>query len=139
MSTEYNAQTIVKLVEKKKVPLLVRHAVVAVWDGSRRVLKKTKTGKVFRTSQRKKVSSRPVSRDKKGFIDAFNIIASQFATYGHVRPTLESITLTGKGRKQNSLHLRETDSRRRTMAFMRVYKKLFKEEIKTYNESINQG
>lgn len=133
MSITYNAETIVKLVEKKKVPLLVRHGVIAVWEGSQRILKKTRTGKVFRTQQRRNVNERSVSRDKKGFIDAFNIISNQFMKYGHIKPTFESVDLTPKGRKQNALHLRETDSRRRTMAFNRVYKKLFNKEIQQYN------
>lgn len=137
MSVTYEASTIVELVEKKRVPLLVRHGVIAVWDGSQRILKKTKTGKVWRTQQRRK-TTRSVTRDKQGFIDAFNIIANQFATYGHIKPTFESIDLTGKGRQQNALHLREVDSRRRTMAFSRVYKKLFKDEIANYNQ-ISEG
>jgi hypothetical protein len=135
VSLEYEASTIVKLVEKKKVPLLVRHGVIAIWDGTRRVTKKTKNGKTLRTQQRVKAKERSVTRDKEGFIDAFNIITAQFSKYGHISPTMENVALTGKGRRQNSLHLRETDSRRRTMAFVRVYKKLFKDEIAAYNQS----
>lgn len=124
--------TIVKLVEKKKVPMMVRHGVIAVWEGSRRVLVTTKDGKVWRTRQRVKFAS-PVTKDQKGFIGAFNIIASAFAEYGYVRSKLEVISLTGSGKQQNALHQREVDSRRRTMAFNRVYKKLFKDEIKQFN------
>lgn len=129
---KYNAMTIVALVEKKKVPLMVRHGVIAVWEGSRRVLKTTKDGKVWRTRQRVKFAP-PVSKDKKGFIGAFNIIASAFDEYGYVRSRSDVISLTGNGKAQNALHLREVDSRRRTMAFNRVYGKLFKEEIKEFN------
>lgn len=131
MAVKYNAAMIVKLVEEKKVPLMVRHGVIAVWEGTRRVLKTTKGGNVWRTRQRIKTAS-PVSKDKNGFVGAFNIISSAFEEYGYVRSLSENISLTGDGRMQNALHLREVDSRRRTMAFNRVYSKLFKEDIKTY-------
>jgi hypothetical protein len=133
MAHTYTEEEIVELYMKKKLTLLVRHGTIAVWEGSQRILKKTKTGKIFRTRQRRDVES-PVPKNKSGFISAFNIIANQFTKYGFLSLTSD-VKLTGKGRQQNALHLREVDSRRRTMAFERVFKKLFADEIEEYKRN----
>lgn len=134
MSYEYRLEDIIDLIESKKVPLMVRHGIVAIWEGTYRVLKKTKTGKIWRTQERKDVYSRAVTRTKTGFLDAFNIITASFSDLGFIKARKDAIVMTADGKKQNSLHLRETDSRRRTMAFDRLYKKFFSSEITEYNK-----
>ena len=135
----FTAEEIVVLVETHKVPILIRHGVAAVFEGTKRIVKKNKNGKEIRTSKRINVSHRAVSMDKKGFIGAFNIIASQFHEYGYVNTTKDGIILTGKkGRPRNTLHLRETDNGIRSLRFMTYYYFLLKKEIENYRAAQNK-
>lgn len=124
----YDAELIAELVMKKKVPMMVRHGIAAIWEGTRRVMKKTSSG-TWRTKQRVRFHS-PVTKTKQGFIDAFNIIMASFRNYDFISEA--STNLTGHGQEQNRLHQRETDSIRRTMLFNRIFQKYFKEEIEAY-------
>ena len=130
---KYTSEEIVNLVMEKKVPLLVRHGIIAIWEGTYRYIKRTKGGNLWRTQIRFKVNSRSVSKNKQGFIDAFNIIMASFTEYGFLSKASQKIALTSKGQMQNRLHLREVDSRRRTILFETIFNRLFSREITAYN------
>lgn len=132
MGHKYNQEEVVDLVMQKKVPLLVRHGVIAMIEGTYRILKHTKTGKVWRTRERHLVRPKQVTATKEGFIAAFNIITSSFQDYNFIRARKDVIALTGHGREQNALHLRETDSRRRTSLFTTFFENKFAKEIEEW-------
>jgi hypothetical protein len=127
---KYTAEDIVALYMKKRIPVLVKHGVAAIWEGTYRVIKQTSRGPI-RTKERKPVTTRSVTRTKQGFVDSFNIIMASFTNYNFLAQTVPGV-LSTKGRQRNSLHLREVDSRRRTMIFEHLFARYFKEDVIAY-------
>lgn len=133
MAHTYTQTQFVDLVMRKKIPLMVQHGIAAMTEGTYRILKTTKTGKVWRTTKRNKVQPKQVSATKTGMIEALNIVTSSFEDYGYLKARKEYIVLTAtKGRKQNSLHIRETDSKRRSILFKRLFESKFATEIEEW-------
>lgn len=128
LTYKFDELQITDLAARKKLPLLVRHGIIAVYEGTYRILK-YKNGKVIRTKDRKLSSGYPlVPKSREGFILAFNFIVNRFTDLGFLKIVNGQISLSSRGRTQNTLHLRETDSTIRTLAFNRVFKKYFGSE-----------
>lgn len=125
---DWTIPEMIEYVEKKKTSLLLRHGVIAVYAGTKRIV--TKEGK--RSIKRKRTGPRRVG--KQGFMDSWNIITNQFNTYGFFM-TVKNPILTGTGKKQNRLHMRDPDSKRRDILFHHTYQSLFKAEIKQFNDN----
>ena len=111
----YSSDRIVELIQKRKVPQMVKHCVLKV---------KPKLG-----------GGRSNTRT---FLGAFNICMNVFQTYGYMYKNSWS-KMTFKGIKRNRKHLREASMNvHKNLQFKKLYEDSMDKQIKIYLEEKNK-
>jgi len=122
LGKRYTSNRIVELVQKRKVPQMIKHCVLKV----QATLKGQKP--------KDKRLTRATSVNEYNFKSAFNICMNTFQTYGYMYQGAWS-KMTLKGIKRNRKHLREASmNRMKNAQFKKLYNDSMKKKIEIYLE-----
>lgn len=120
LGKRYSSERIVELIQKKKVPQMIKHCVLKVQ--AKLSGQKVRDGRITRVT----------SINEANFNGAFNICMNTFQTYGYMYQANWS-KMTFKGIKRNRKHLREASmNRMKNAQFVKLYKDSMKKIIDIY-------